>query len=182
MNSKEELERMKKIRSSLPDNIKEYLFKLGEYLDTDLYFYGSINRPDYHHGQSDIDIAIFTDNMKSTLTKLQHKLHVKENDFSKVEWKLNNIEIYAYKIKCDKFIDIKCEIAIYNKKDIEIVLDDLKKYNSIPWYLLGSLFILKTFYYTLQLINKKQYNDYKVLIFNTLSHKKNSDYQVIKQK
>jgi predicted nucleotidyltransferase len=176
------INRMKYMRNDLPKKVKDFLYKIGDYLETDLYYYGSVNRPDYHHGQSDIDIAIFTDNFKSTIFKLQHILHVKYEDFDKVEWILNDYKINGYKIKCEKFIDIKCEIAIYDNNFKKIVLDDLKNYNYVPWYIQYSLYILKTLHYTFPIISKKEYLKYKVFLFNTLTYKKKSNFHVIKQK
>jgi predicted nucleotidyltransferase len=175
-----DIEKMKNIRNDLPKKVKDFLYKIGDYLETDLYFYGSINRPDYHHGQSDIDIAIFTDNFNSTIFKLQNILHVKYEDFDKVDWILNGLNIIGYKIKCGKFIDIKCEIAIYDNKNKNIVIDDLKNYNYVPWYIQYSLFVLKTFHYTIPIISHKNYISSKVFLFNTLNNK-NANYNVIKQ-
>jgi hypothetical protein len=180
-NNENEINRMKYMRNDLPKKVKDFLYKLGDYLDTDLYYYGSINRPDYHHGKSDIDIAIFTDNFNSTLSKLQHILHVEKNDFDKVKWILNDTKINGYKIKCEKFIDIKCEIAIYDNSQKNIVLQDLKQYNYVPWYIQSSLYILKTLHYTFPIISTKSYLRYKVFLFNTLTYKKDSNFHVIKQ-
>ena len=178
----DEINKMKRIRPDLPKNVKDFLYKLNDYLDTDLYFYGSINRPDYHHGKSDIDIAIFSDNMNSTISKLQHILHVKTDDFDKVKWNLNGYDINGYKIKCGKFIDIKCEIAIYDINFKNIVLNDLKNYNLVPWYIQSSLYILKTLHYTIPILSNKTYLQYKVYLFNKLTYKKDSKFQVKKQK
>ena len=122
---------MNKIRNDFPPDVKKFLNDLQNYLDTDLYFYGSVNRTDYVHDKSDIDIAIFTDNEYSTMTKLQHFLHVNRNAFDKIVWKLEGKMIYGYKIKCDKYINIKCEIAIYNSDFKDLLLTDMKKYNVI---------------------------------------------------
>jgi predicted nucleotidyltransferase len=111
-------------------------------LDTELYFYGSVNRSDYVHNKSDIDIAIFTDNEYSIMTKLQHYLHVKHDAFDKIVWKLEGTIVYGYKIKCDKHTNSKCEIAIYNNDFKEIILKDMRKYNSIPFHIGILLFIL----------------------------------------
>ena len=180
-NNENEINRMKYMRNDLPKKVKDFLYKLGDYLDTDLYYYGSINRPDYHHGKSDIDIAIFTDNFNSTLSKLQHILHVEKDDFDKVKWILNDTKINGYKIKCEKFIDIKCEIAIYDNNQKNIVLQDLKQYNYVPWYIQSSLYILKTLHYTFPIISTKSYLSYKVFLFNTLTYKKDSNFHVTKQ-
>jgi predicted nucleotidyltransferase len=163
---------MNQVRESLPNSVKDFFYKLSEYLDTELYFYGSINRSDYIHGQSDIDIAIFTDNEYSLISKLQHFLHCKRNAFDKVVWKLKSKMIYGFKIKCDKFMDIKCEIAIYNNVFKDTLLEEFKSYNYVPFHLAILLYILKTFHYTFPLLSKKTYTKYKVYIFNTLLLKK----------
>jgi predicted nucleotidyltransferase len=174
---------MNQIRESLPKSVKDFFNKLSQYLDTELYFYGSINRSDYIHGKSDIDIAIFTDNENSTIAQLQHFLHVKRDAFDKVVWKLNGKMIYGYKIKCEKNIDIKCEIAIYNNDYKGILLDEFKTYNYVPFHLAILLFLLKTLHYTLPLISKKTYMSYKVYIFNKLLlNKKDTVFFVIKNK
>ena len=173
---------MNNIRNDLPKDYKQFFKQLENYLDTDLYFYGSINRPDYVHDKSDIDIAIFTDNEYSTMTKLQHFLHVNRNAFDKIVWKLEGKMIYGYKIKCDKYINIKCEIAIYNSDFKDLLLTDMKKYNVIPTMMAIPLFILKTMYYTLPIISQKTYSEYKRYLFNEIMiNKKDSVFLLLKQ-
>jgi predicted nucleotidyltransferase len=151
-------------------------------LDEELYFYGSVNRSDYVHGKSDIDVAIFTDNEYSLMTKLQHFLHVKRDAFDKIVWKLDGLMIYGYKIKCDKHTDSKCEIAIYNNIFKERLLSEMKTYDNIPFYIAILLFIIKTLYYTFPILNVKTYSLYKRLIFNNLYlRKKNTVFYLLKQ-
>lgn len=164
---------MNTIRDDFPPNVKKFFTKLQNYLDTNLYFYGSVNRPDYVHNKSDIDVAIFTDNEKSVMVKIQHFLHLNNNSFDKVVWKLYGKMIYGYKIKCDKYIDIKCEIAVYNNEFKDTLLDDMRKYNTIPYHIAFLLFILKTLHYTFPLISSKTYSDYKRYLFNELMITKN---------
>ena len=173
---------MNTIRDDLPKDFKHFFKRLENYLDTDLYFYGSINRSDYVHDKSDIDIAIFTDNEYSTMAKLQHFLKVKRNAFDKVVWKLEGKMIYGYKIKCEKYIDIKCEIAIYNNDFKDILLNDMKRYNVIPTAIAIPLFILKTAYYTIPIISQKTYSDYKRYLFNDIMiNKKDTVFLLLKQ-
>ncbi len=173
---------MNKIRDDFPPELKQFFINLQNYLDTELYFYGSVNRTDYVHGESDIDIAIFTDNEYSVMTKLQHFLHVKRDAFDKVVWKLEGKMIYGYKIKCDKYINSKCEIAIYNNDFKETLLNDLSKYNTMPLYISIMLFILKTLYYRFQIISTKTYSEYKRFIFNKIMvDKKNTTFLLLKQ-
>ena len=121
------------MRNDFPSDVKKFFINLQKYVDTDLYFYGSVNRPDYVHGKSDIDVAIFTDNEYSIITKLQHFLHVKRNAFDKVVWKLEGKMVYGYKIKCDEYTNIKCEIAIYNNnfKKIRMTTPSILKIQKI---------------------------------------------------
>ena len=70
------LRQMNAIRDDFPKDIKIFFKQLQNYLDTDIYFYGSVNRTDYVPGKSDIDVAIFTDNEYSVITKLQHFLKI----------------------------------------------------------------------------------------------------------
>ena len=173
---------MNKIRDNFPPNVKKFFIDLQNYLDTELYFYGSVNRSDYVHGKSDIDVAIFTDNEYSTMSKLQHFLHVKRESFDKIVWKLESKMIYGYKIKCDKYTNSKCEIAIYNNDFKKTLINDMSNYNSIPFYIGILLFILKTLHYTFPILSSKTYSDYKRFIFNRLMvNKKDTIFFLLKQ-
>ena len=133
---------MNQIRNDFNPNLKKFFIDLKNYLDTELYFYGSVNRSDYVQEKSDIDVAIFTDNEYSTMTKLQHYLHVPRNAFDKIIWKLEGNMIYGYKIKCNKYTDSKCEIAIYNNDFKNTLLNEYRNYNHFPLYISILLFIL----------------------------------------
>ena len=173
---------MNKIRDDFPPDLKEFLINLQNYIDNDLYFYGSVNRSDYVHGKSDIDICIFTDNEYSVMTKLQHFLHVKRNAFDKIVWKIDGTIIYGYKIKCDKYINSKCEISIYNNDFKEIILNDLNKGETIPVYISVMLYILKTLYYKFNILSSKTYSYYKRIIFNKIMiDKRNTIFLILKQ-
>ena len=97
-------------------------------------------------------------------------------------WKLEGKMIYGYKIKCEKYIDIKCEIAIYNNDFKDILLNDMKRYNVIPTVIAIPLFILKTVYYTIPIISQKTYSDYKRYLFNDIMiNKKDTVFLLLKQ-
>lgn len=173
---------MNTVRDDFPTSIKNFFKQLETYLDVELYFYGSVNRDDYIHNKSDIDIAIFTDNEHSTIAKLQHFLHVKKNAFDKIVWKLEGKMIYGYKIKCEKYINLKCEIAIYNNDFKPILLNEISMYNIIPYHIAILLFVLKTIYHTFSIISKKTYMSYKRYIFNELMiQKKDTVFLLLKQ-
>ena len=159
---------MNVIRDDFPPKLKKFFVNLENYLDTDLYFYGSVNRSDYVHGKSDIDIAIFTDNENSIMSKLQHYLHAPKKAFDKIVRKIEGTMIYGYKIKCEKYIDSKCEISIYNNDFKDILLKDIRGGIVIPFHIAILLFILKSMYYTIPILPQKIYSDYKRYIFNKL--------------
>lgn len=170
------------MRDDFPPNLKKFFTDLQNYLDTDLYFYGSVNRSDYVHDKSDIDIAIFTDNEYSIMSKLQHFLHVKRNAFDKIVWKLEGNMIYGYKIKCNKYTNSKCEIAIYNNVFKEILLPEMRTYNYVPFHVGILLFILKTLYYTFPILSSNTYMMCKRYIFNKIMlNKKDTVFLLIKQ-
>jgi predicted nucleotidyltransferase len=171
---------MNEINNELPTDIKNFFNRLKNYLDTDLYFYGSVTRSDYVPGKSDIDVAIFTDNEYSTMSKLQHFLHVKRSDFDKVVWKLNSTMIYGYKIKVD---NINGEIAIYNNDFKKVLLDEFTKPIRNSTILTGTiLYLLKLFYYKIPIIPQELYVKYKRFVLNEMMGKKESVFFVLKQK
>jgi predicted nucleotidyltransferase len=170
---------MNEIRNDLPKNIRQFFYKLRDYLDTKLYFYGSVTRDDYIHGKSDIDMGIFTDNEWSTMTKLQHFLHVKREDFDKVVWKLNGKLLYGYKIKSPD-PNIRYEIAIYNNEFKPTLMKEMNIFNNIPLSLSIILFILKSLHYKIPLLSGKTYASYKRKLFNDIYFKRESIFFVIK--
>ena len=54
---------MENTKNVLPDHNRQFFKDLSEYLDTKLYFFGSVQRPDYFPGKSDIDIFLQTMNI-----------------------------------------------------------------------------------------------------------------------
>ena len=151
---------METTKNKLSENAKQFFQDLTSYLETPLYFYGSIQRNDYFPGDSDIDVDIFTSNESSVITKMQHFLHVKRADFKKFVWRLNtnNKMIYGYKIMYKSpEKGFNTEFSIYNEK---IKYDILKEHNSktvIPFYIIWLLVILKLLYYNLHFIDKKTF-------------------------
>ena len=73
---------METTKNQLTPYESNFFNKLKIYLDTPLYFYGSIQRDDYKSGYSDIDIDIFTENMNSTIVKLQNFFN--SNQYKKI--------------------------------------------------------------------------------------------------
>ena len=80
---------METTNNKMPEYNDIFFEKLKQYLDTKIYFFGSVQRDDYFQKGSDIDVAIFTDNIKSTVTKLKNLLNFSADDFKTFVWRLN---------------------------------------------------------------------------------------------
>lgn len=170
---------MNTIRNDLPQKTKDFFKKMENYLDTELFFYGSVTRSDYIPGKSDIDIAVFTDNENSIISKLQHFLHVKRTDFDKVIWKLDGNMIYGYKLK---ILETNTEIAIYNNDFKEQLMEELNKPIINKTILTTTLLLLlKLFYYQLPLLPTDFYLRWKRYILNDMMGKKESVFHLIRQ-
>lgn len=169
--------------TNLPKNIYKFFQDFKNYMneDNNIYVYGSVQRGDYFHGSSDIDISIFCDNEYSTMNRMQHFLHKEKTDFVKVAWILNGNTIYGYKLKYkvpEK--QIKIEFAIFNKKFEQVVLPHQKKTLQLPIFLFVLLYILKVFYYVIPLLDKQTFRLFKRKLFALMSTTEPS-YLVIRQ-
>ena len=80
---------METTKNKMPIYATQFFDKLSNYLDTKLYFFGSVQRNDYFPESSDIDVDVFTDNESSTITKLQNFLGVQRYEFKKFIYKLH---------------------------------------------------------------------------------------------
>lgn len=160
---------METTKNKLPDKVNAFFNKLSKYLDTKLMFYGSVQRSDYFPGSSDIDIDIFTDNVDSTIAKLQHFLNVKKKKFKKVLWRMSSTGkmVYGYKIMYENpDINLAAEFSIYDDKYKKQVLEMHLKKTIVPFYISILLYIIKKLYYDFGLIN---HDWYRYLKMKTLS-------------
>jgi len=156
---------METTKNKLPENVKIFFNDLSKYLDTKLLFYGSVQRQDYFPGSSDIDVDVFTDNIGSTISRMQHFLHVKHSDFKPIIWIIDDKQVYGYKIKYENEEEnIVAEFAIYNEKFKDLIIKEHTNKFVLPFYITIMLYILKMFHYTIPLFPKKQYNKCKRFI------------------
>lgn len=156
---------MDKIKNKLSQEKIVFLENLEMYLDTKLYFYGSIYRIDYIDGVSDIDVGIFTNNMERTLLHLQQFLIIDKKEIKKFYLKTRNNKIMdGYKIMFKNKI-IKLEISIYDEQYKNIVLNDFFMVIYIPQiysYILIFLKFLRLFIpYPYNKIKRSIINSYK---------------------
>jgi len=154
----------------IKDRLGEYKYNffnnLQNYLDTELYFYGSIKRVDYISNSSDIDIIVITDNVKSMLSKIQAYLNISKYQTQKIfqQYTVYDKEvIIGYKIKYEN--DIEFDLLIYDEKNRKAVLQNIYDINNLPFYIITILYILKMLYYKLHLISRNIYNKLKCHIF-----------------
>jgi len=172
---------MTKTRNKLPDTTNNFLTNLSEYLQTELYFYGSIQRGDFFPGHSDIDIDIFTSNEKSTINTLSNYLQIDKNKFKKVIWQNEKKHmIYGYKKYYEnELLNLKIEFSIYNEKYKKDVLESHEYKTNLPLHIVVLLYLLKFFYYKLHIIDTKMYKKYKDYILSDLINYKNHIFVTI---
>jgi hypothetical protein len=157
---------METTKNKLPDYVNNYFNKLKIYLDGDkVLYYGSVQRDDYFHGESDIDVAIFCDNEQSTLNRLLNFINRPKYNAKRIVWQLstNGKFVYGYKVS-HTYIDkqnptniFRSEFVIYNNKfEDDIVFIHRRKF-TLPWYISIYLYILKMLFYKLQLLSLDNY-------------------------
>lgn len=163
---------MEYTKNKLPIKTQEFLNKMKEYLDTNLYFYGSVQRFDFFPNKSDIDICIFTDNTQTMIHKLASFLHIDKNKIKKIllniknESKKNEI-IYCYKTMYkNPKLNLILEITICSEKYKKKMLNNCIKGLNIPFYITIILTILKFVYYYLDLFSFKIYYKCKNVIID----------------
>ena len=161
-----------KIQKKLTDNQRIFLNSLKNYIDDDIYLYGSINRIDYIPGKSDLDIDIFTDNENSLIHKLSSFLHLKKESFLKIVYRIDNKIINGFKTKYENIENnLIVEISIYNQKHKEIIMKQHNKANKLPYIILVLLYILKCFYYRLGIISPEIYSKMKHFLLHMTSER-----------
>ena len=78
-----------------------------------------------------------------------------------------------YKIKYkDIFKNIEFDLLVYDEKYRKSVMQNVNDINNLPFYIIAVLYILKYLHYTLQLIRKSVYNNWKCLLFHWYFNKK----------
>ena len=160
---------MEKYKDKLDDYKYNFLLDLQTHLNQELIFFGSINRMDYFKNNSDIDIAIITDNTHSVLFKIQHYLNVDKTNIKKIYQQFNkkttNI-VRGYKIKyTDVDRNFMFDLVVYDEKYRSFVLDNIYKHNTMPIVLSALLCILKFLFYKLYLFPKSFFMQLKNAIF-----------------
>ena len=155
------------------DRLGEYKYNfftnLQNYLETELYFFGSIKRVDYFSNSSDIDIIVITDNVKSMLSKIQTYLNVNKYNTQKIfqQYNVNDKGIITgYKIKYgNPEENIYFDLLIYDEKFRKDIMQNINEINNLPLYMVIILYIVKFLHYTLCFIPDDMYLYFKNCIF-----------------
>jgi predicted nucleotidyltransferase len=163
---------MECIKNKLPTKTQEFLNKMKEYLDTKLYYYGSVQRLDFISNKSDIDICIFTDNTQTMIHKLSSFLHIDKKKIKKII--LNNKNnsniyeiIYCYKVAYkNPKLELNLEITICNEKYKKTILQHQNKGINMPLYIVSLLLILKVLYYNFNIFPFHYYHKCKTIIID----------------
>ena len=169
-------------KNEMSNNAKKFFTKLTNYLDTKIYYYGSIQRYDYIPDFSDIDVAIFCDNIDSTISRLQNFLNVKKSNFKRFVHRLPRTGkvVYGQKIKyVDPDNTFTAEMAIYDEKIKEEVLMEKRTKNNIPFYISFFLYIIKFLYYKLRILPFKVFFKLKQICLNNLVEGKDAEYVIL---
>lgn len=169
------------LQHDIPDYKKQFFNILSEYLDTKIYYYGSVQRYD-NFNESDIDIAIFTTNEKETLNKLCHFLNINTDDIKQFIWKLhsNGEIIYGYKfLYYDSKNDFYVDISIINEKYKDSVLNDHLIGINISFIYIILYIVLKFIYYKLEVIDWATYSYLKQQIINLYTGGNKSTFKII---
>jgi predicted nucleotidyltransferase len=170
---------METTKNVMPEYNNIFFEKLKNYLDTKIYFFGSVQRDDYFPKGSDIDIAIFTDNINSTLIKISTFLNIQKTDFKKFFWRLNYdnnlVKGYKYLYK-EPERNFVVEISVYDEKYKQGILIEHNGRRELPYYATILLIISKFLFYTLSIIPVEWYRFLKNIILTKLIFKEEDDY------
>jgi len=174
------LNQMETIRNKISPRTQHFFNRLSQYLDTKLYYFGSVQRPDYFPQASDIDVDIFTDNEEATIIKMQHFLKVSKKYFKRFVWRLNTNVAYGRKIMYkDPEGEFTAEFSIYNEKVKDDILKEHRSKMFLPFYATSILVILKYLYYTLGIIPFSWYIYMKKFTLSTLIGLKYDEFVVL---
>jgi predicted nucleotidyltransferase len=157
------------IKSNLREYDYYFLKNIQQYINTELYFYGSVARFDYFPGKSDIDIIILTENVDSIVKQLQSHLNVNRNAIEKTINYMDDAKSmsYAHKINyTDLDNNLSLEIFVYDEKYREKLTSNIEKKNNLPFFVITVLYIIKFIRYNLRILSDEQFKYVKNTFIN----------------
>jgi predicted nucleotidyltransferase len=165
---------MEKTNNKISEKASHFFNNLREQLEVPLYFYGSVQRADYYPEESDIDVAIFTDNVSSMLCKLEGLFNIEKSDFKRFVWRLsltNKLVNGVKYIYLEPKTNFKCEICVYEEKYKKDLLIEYNDKIRLPFYSIYLLIFLKFLYYKLGIISIEWFRWIKRRIITYVSGK-----------
>lgn len=173
---------METTKNKLSPYASMFFNRLSNYLETTLYFYGSIQRNDYIPDKSDIDVDVFSENINSTMTKMQNLLGVEKYKFKKFIYKIDNKIVIGHKISIkEPEHHFRCEISIFDVKFKQLVLYEHTRKFKLPILTSIGIQILKFLYYQLGLIPVNYFKIIKEYLMNSAFDKK-AEFLIIDNK
>jgi predicted nucleotidyltransferase len=167
---------MDEIKDRLGNYKYNFFINLQNYLGVDLIFFGSIKRIDFFANASDVDIAVITDNVSSTISKLKQYLNISDKNIKKIYQKFTEKSgevVIGYKIKFkDEEKDFSFDILVYDEKYRNNVQQNLDDVNNLPFYMIVILCFVKFLYYKLNLMTTDFYMYFKSSLFYMYLNKK----------
>jgi predicted nucleotidyltransferase len=169
---------MEDIKNRITERNYHFLKKFENYIGVKLIFFGSVKRCDYFEENSDIDIAIISDNVQDTLTKIKFFLDLNNSKIRKIFQKFPNNNndknksiVYGYKTNYNDYCNnLSLEIILYDEKYRNQVMESVNNINNFPFYITYFLILIKLFYYKFNLISSETYKWFKnILMENYLN-------------
>ncbi len=154
-------------RSRLTESQTRFFDELKTVCDITPHFYGSILRPDYMAGRSDVDVDLFTDNERSTVAKLSAWLQLKRSDWHRAVYKIRHRVVTGWKTKYqneDRGVDV--ELSVYDNRIRSHVEWDHALCEHLPPHITVALVVLKFFYYVLGVVPIWVYRRAKQFLMN----------------
>lgn len=154
---------------NMTPQMRRYFANIERTFGLKLYFYGSIKRYDYFPNESDIDIDIFAENPDSLKFQLKQYFRLKTKKIKNVMTYINGIPIHGYKFShLNQKLQIKCEFSVYPSQYKKLILQEHLKKTRLPFIGTFCLLIVKTMYYSLNLLDLNTYKQLKKYILSTV--------------
>jgi hypothetical protein len=164
-----------KVKDKLSKEQYLYFLELQEKIELPLFFIGSITRNDYVPKRSDIDIEIFSDNIKSTKIKIESLFnYYNTRDENKlIVFEINNIPYSGYKYSYsihgkENHFDLTlykkvCQTELLYNRNIETNLNFIAR---------TFFYILKFLHYNLNITSDNNYSYLKKYFWSLYNSKK----------
>lgn len=148
---------------------RQFFQQLENYLDTTVYYFGSVQRFDYVPGYSDVDTLIFVDNQTEAIYKLSSFLKKSKNEMKRIVKHLGDYVFYGHKILYKSpNEDVVAEINIFSEKDKAnyLRMQHIHK-DVVPFAICFIMYIVKLFYYRFNILSLDQYRSIKNFFLNS---------------